>query len=255
MEPAMSEALCDNWDQHWTDFSQVSRNAPATRYRERVCLRLLEIPGSGAGVRLLDIGSGTGGFAEQFCSRFPQASLLGLEMSKTGVDLAAQLVPAAKFIQRDLLAPLPVGEQETTFGASHAVCSEVLEHLDDPLTLLMNAKRYMAPGCKLVVTVPGGKPNRFDLYIGHRRHYAAADLRELLETAGFDVVHATGVGFPFFNLYRLLTRLRGDNLKHDVNGPPSFCVRVAMAVFSVLFRFNLMSSGWQTVAVARLLAR
>jgi len=248
--PHLSEALCDNWDQHWADFSEAAKNAPATRYRERVCLRLLQVRSSGAGVRMLDIGSGTGGFAEQFCSRFPEARLLGLEISKTGVELSARRVPRAEFVQRDLMAA-PPNDQQISFGATHAVCSEVLEHLDDPLTFLLNAKMYMAPNCRLVVTVPGGAPNRFDTYIGHRRHYSPADLQMLLETAGFEVDLATGVGFPFFNLYRVVTTWRGDRLKQDVSGPPSLAVRVGMAIFAVLFRLNLMSSGLQTVAVAR----
>lgn len=246
----MSEALCDNWDQHWADFSEAAKTAPATRYRERVCLRLLKIATPGAGVRMLDIGSGTGGFAELFCARFAEAKLLGLEYSKTGVELSARRVPRAEFVQRDLLAPTS-GQQDFSFAATHAVCSEVLEHLDDPLTLLLNAKMYMAPGCRLIVTVPGGTPNRFDTYIGHRRHYSPADLRELLAKAGFEVELATGVGFPFFNLYRQLTTWRGDRLKRDVAGPPSLALRAGMAIFAFLFRFNRMSSGLQTVAVAR----
>jgi 2-polyprenyl-3-methyl-5-hydroxy-6-metoxy-1,4-benzoquinol methylase len=36
------------------------------------------------------------------------------------------------------------------------VCSEVLEHVDRPRELLANAAAYLAPGCRLVVTVPGG---------------------------------------------------------------------------------------------------
>jgi 2-polyprenyl-3-methyl-5-hydroxy-6-metoxy-1,4-benzoquinol methylase len=247
----MSEALCDNWDQHWADFSEAAKDAPATRYRERVCLRLLQIPAPGSDVRMLDIGSGTGGFAELFCTRFPEARLLGLEISKTGVELSARRVPRAEFVQRDLMAAPPNDRQQVSFNATHAVCSEVLEHLDDPLTFLLNARVYMSPNCRLVVTVPGGTPNSFDTYIGHRRHYSPANLQTLLEAAGFEVDLATGVGFPFFNLYRLLTTWRGHRLKQDVSGPPSLALRAGMAIFAVLFRFNLMSSGWQTVAVAR----
>jgi SAM-dependent methyltransferase len=246
----MSPALCDDWDRHWTDFSAAGDMAPATRYRQQLCIRLLALTAPGEGVRLLDIGSGTGAFAELFCSRFSKARLRGLELSQTGVDLAACRVPHAEFLQRDLIAPSPNCE-DRPFRATHAVCSEVLEHLDDPLTFLRNTKSHMAPDCRLVVTVPGGKPNAFDTYIGHRRHYSAQDLRQLLQTAGFEVELATGVGFPFFNMYRLVTTWRGERLKQDVSGPPSLTVRMGMMIFGFLFRFNLMRWGWQTVAVAR----
>ena len=244
------QALRDDWDQHWTEFSAASEMGPATRYRQRVCLRLLEIKPGGQGVRLLDIGSGPGGFAELFCAQYPFAQYRGLDSSATGIQLASYRVPHAEFEVCDLMEPVREG-QTARFGATHAVCSEVLEHLDDPATFLRNTKAYMAPDCRFVVTVPGGQPNAFDRYIGHRRHYTASELRQLLEGAGFTVELATGTGFPFFNLYRLLTTWRGERLKQDVAGPPSLMVRAGTLLFGALFRCNLMSVGWQTVAVAR----
>lgn len=247
----MTEDLArDDWDKHWADFSEASEKGPATLYRHSSIIRLLDIPGDGQNVRLLDIGSGTGGFAKLFCATFPQAALLGLELSEAGVMMAKARVPGASFEKTDLLQG-PDTDDPIEFNATHAICSEVLEHLDDPVRLLRNARRYMAPGCRLVVTVPGGKPNKFDVFIGHRKHYTGEMLRIELEAAGFDVNVSTGSGFPFFNAYRMLTTMRGDQLKRDVSGKPSWMVRVGSVVFGILFRFNLKSYGWQTVAVCR----
>ena len=161
-----------------------------------MCIRLLNVSGSGSGVRLLDVGSGTGGFAELFCRLYPEAKLRGLEMSRTGTELAAQRVPTAEFEQRDLLETQAPGRSRP-FGATHAVCSEELEHLDNPSTLLRNVIPYLASGCRIVVTVPGGKPNAFDRYIGHRRHYAAADLLQLLEDVASRSNLRVVLVFPF----------------------------------------------------------
>ncbi len=242
--------LHDDWDRHWTDFSATSEICPATRYRQKLCIRLLKIAGNGAGVRLLDIGSGTGGFAAAFLRRFPRAKVRGLELSERGTELARHRVPGAEFEQRNLIEALPPGRHDM-FQATHAVCSEVLEHLEDPAALLRNAMDYFGPDCRLVVTVPGGTPNAFDRHIGHRRHYEAAELRQLLESVGLEVEWAGGVGFPFFNLYRLMVAWRGEQLKQEVAGPPSLSVRAGMAIFEALFHFNLMTAGWQTAAVAR----
>jgi SAM-dependent methyltransferase len=242
-----TELGADDWDQHWSDFSAVSEVAPATRYRYTLALRLLNIGARGQGVRLLDIGSGPGGFAEVFLTRFPQAQLLGLDSSATGVGHAAARVPSARFLQCDLMNP---GAQPP-FGATHAVCAEVLEHLDDPIAFLRNTMRFMAPGCRLVITVPGGKPNAFDRHIGHRRHFNARDLRQLIEAAGFEVELSTGAGFPFFNLYRLMTSWRGMKLVQDVSNADSFAVRAGMLVFGLLFHLNFSRWGWQTIALAR----
>src|SRR5690242_15018676 len=45
-----TQALHDDWDQHWTEFSAASDMGPATRYRQRVCLRLLGIKAGDEGV-------------------------------------------------------------------------------------------------------------------------------------------------------------------------------------------------------------
>jgi trans-aconitate methyltransferase len=241
----------DNWDQHWLDFSVTSESAPATKYRQRLAFRLLDINANDPTVRMLEIGSATGKFAEDFCSRYRQSKFLGIDLSRMGVEMSARRVPSAQFIRRNLLLPSEPG-QVFDFQATHALCSEVLEHVDEPYVLLRNAMAYMGPNCKLVVTVPGGHRNKFDEYIGHRRHYTTDELKKLLENVGFEVERVYAAGFPFFNLYRALTTLRGEKLIREVSGPPSSLVRIGTLVFDVLFRINLLHKwGWQTTAVAR----
>jgi len=65
------------------------------------------------------------------------------------------------------------------------------------------------------------------------------------------VEFATGAGFPFFNLYRLLVVVRGDKLVEEA-AKPSRLLRSASATFRILFRLNMTapSLGWQTLAVA-----
>src|SRR3984957_8156543 len=232
------DQVVDDWDRHWQDFSAAAELSPATSYRRRLAFRLLDIdPGDGS-ARTLEIGSGTGEFASEFRARLPRARYLGLELSRTGVEIASRRVPRAKFVQRDLLqAPRP--EEDVDFRATHALCSDVLEHLDDPRLLLRNAAQYMAPGCKLVVTVPGGWWNAFYGHIGHRRHYNPADLKDLLENSGFDVERTYAAGFPFFNLYRMLVTLRGAGLIEQASHRPSLLLKVAGAVFNALCHLNL----------------
>jgi hypothetical protein len=64
------------------------------------------------------------------------------------------------------------------------------------------------------------------------------------------VESAHGAGFPFFNLYRGVVIARGSKLIGDVAGQTSPAARMAMRGFAELFRWNLKTRGWQTVAVA-----
>lgn len=246
----MTPVQVDDWDQHWQQFGAAAEMGPSPRYRRRLIFEALGVDGADPGVAMLEIGSGTGEFAQEFLGRYPNACFLGLELSATGVRMASQRVPGARFVQQDLLDPAPESER-MPFAATHAVCSEVLEHLEDPGRLLRHAAWWMAPECRLVITVPGGPMNAFYRHIGHRRHYSPKELAALVEGAGFHVEAAYGAGFPFFNLFRMLITARGEKLVGDVSGKPGLVVRVGMALFEVLFRCNVNLWGWQTVVIAR----
>ena len=246
----------DDWEGHWRDYTDAAEHNPAQRYRRQIVSKLLRRLGCSGSARILDIGSGQGDLAVDLHNAFPDSDLVGLELSASGVRISEDKVPRARFIQRDLLQPTgSLGPLDR--WAQYAVCSEVLEHLDDPGLLLRNASEYLAPGCALVVTVPGGPKSAFDLHIGHRRHFTPAALRSLLESCGFKVELATTAGFPFFNLYRLIVILRGRKLISDVgtknHGFATLLARAVMSVFRLLFAVNVTGTGlgWQTVAVAR----
>jgi SAM-dependent methyltransferase len=242
----------DDWDQHWTNYAESASKNPAPAYRRRLIVDLLAA--DGAPSRIVDIGSGSGDLALDLRERFPDAELLGIELSQHGVDMAVSRVTDATFIQRDLLQGDPPPPRFAEW-ATHAVCSEVLEHVDDPVALLRNALPYLAPGCRLIVTVPGGPMSAFDHHLGHRHHYRPSLVRETVEAAGFYVDEAAGAGFPFFNLYRLAVILRGKRLVEEASsegGQPPRLALGLMKTFGFLFRFNLRRTrfGWQVVAVA-----
>lgn len=254
---ASHKSRLDDWDRHWQDYAQSAASNPAQAYRRRLVLRFLASSGNGLPARVLDIGSGTGDLAADIRKAFPAAELLGLDVSAAAVEHAARKVPTGTFLQRDLVSG---SEPEPVYRgwATHAVCSEVLEHVEDPQALLANAQSYLAPGCRLIVTVPGGPISAFDRHIGHRQHFTAQSMGALLEQAGFVVERAARAGFPFFNLYRLIVLLRGERLVDDVaRGAGPRPARLVMKIFGVLFRLNFTSSpwGWQVVAAARVPGR
>src|SRR5262249_54462953 len=136
------------------------------------------------------------------------------ELSERGVAIARTRAPQARFLRRDLLVD---GETDPSVSrwATHAVCSEVLEHVDEPERLLANSAAFLAPDARVIVTVPGGPMSAFDRHIGHRRHFTPAALAGTLGKAGYEVEMVSGAGFPFFNLYRLLVILQGQRLVEE----------------------------------------
>lgn len=250
----------DEWDRHWAVYGEPAEGNPANAYRHRLVMKLIGRPA--AGDTILDIGSGQGELALLLGKAFPGAAVMGIEYSAGGVQRARQAAAlaglAVEFVQRDLLEPATV-DPGLRGRAAYAVCSEVLEHVDDPALLLRNAAQYLAPGSRVVVTVPGGPRSAFDRHIGHRQHFAPSGLRQLLERAGFEVESVARAGFPFFNLYRLAVIARGRRLIADLERAASSddgggtTQSAVLAVFERAFRLNMASSpfGWQMVAVAR----
>jgi len=251
----------DNWDRHWDLYGGAASRNPAQQMRHEIVVRLLGEPSAGEAAhgptaRVLDVGSGQGDLLAKLHHELPEAELLGFEMSRSGVEQSRVKVPAAHFLVVDLFQP-PADAESYAGWATGAVCSEVLEHVDDPAAFLKAARRYLADGGRLVITVPGGPMSAFDRQIGHRTHFTRESIRRVAEEAGFSVERVCLSGFPFFNLYRLVVIARGERLGSDVaSGQHGFSARLAqavMAVFRGLFRFNLMDFplGWQVVAVAR----
>ena len=252
----MTSPTRDDWDRHWQDYSETAEQNPAQNYRRELILSLLGVSGSGEGARIIDIGSGQGDMASAIRASLPAAEILGLELAQSGVEISRRKVPSARFVQRNLLDGGKPSEDQRGW-ATHAVCSEVIEHLDDPGLLLRNARAYMSEGCRLILTAPGGPMSAFDKHIGHRRHWRPSEIEKLLRDAGFTPERVSGCGFPFFNFYRCVVILRGKKLISDVSAAPAgntpLAARAAMAVFHKLIRLHLNSSrwGWQMVAKAR----
>ncbi len=245
----------DDWDAHWRDYATAVQANPAQLYRHDVIARILgEEPRSPA--RILDLGSGQGDFLVRAARVFPTAELAGIELSTFGIEVSQAKVPSARFFRVDVTdaGAIPI---ELLGWATHVVCSEVLEHVDDDAGLIRAARPLMSPGCRIVVTVPGGRMSAFDHHIGHRRHYDPAMITNVLHSAGLRVERAQRAGFPAFNVYRAMVIARGGRLVSDVSEEGSGAAvgrvaKAAMATMRPLFRLNRDSSrfGLQIVAVA-----
>lgn len=252
----------DDWDHHWDVYGEAAEGNPANLYRRGLVLRLLGRPPPGSTV--LDIGSGQGELAIHLATIYPDVNVWGVEYSKAGVHrsraAAAESGLGVHFTQCNLLEPVRPDPDRPP--ATHAVCSEVLEHVDDPVGLMRNARSLMAPGARIVVTVPGGPRSAFDRHIGHHQHFKPANISTVLTGAGFTVDRVLRAGFPFFNLYKLAVVARGRRLITDVQSrapgaAPSRAEAAATRVFDAGFRHNMddFPLGWQMVALARVPSR
>jgi glycosyltransferase involved in cell wall biosynthesis len=151
--------------------------------------RLLELIGDDPrGV--LDIGCGQGELA--FLAKQRGHRVTGIDMNPPQFELD-------EFITADITQGLPLAP-ERQFDT--IVLADVLEHMPDPLRLLSEAKRHLAPGGRILVSLPNAVhwsvravigSGRFDytnqgiLDRGHLRFFTAASAQRLFDDVGLQV--------------------------------------------------------------------
>lgn len=241
------------WDQHWTILAEAARINPAQDLRRRLVRSSLGLRDSGVGAVVVDFGSGIGCQIVDLAKIWPEAKYIGIDRSYEGLRISARRMPSGAYICQDLSFQRLDGELDHGI-ATHGVCTEVLEHVQDPDCVLDNIRKFLAPNGRLVVTVPGGPISAFDRHIGHLRHYTEDSLCQMLQRAGFRRIKVKRHGFPFFDLYRLLIVLLGNRVTQRYQQPPSSTDRVLMLLLRILFLCNSTSGkrGFQLLAVAEM---
>ena len=157
-------------------------------WERRRALLLAEARG---GERVLDLGCGAGRFVAAL--REAGADPVGVEVAEAALERARRNVPGAdlRLLEPGGGLPLAHGEVDLVW------CSEVLEHVPDTVALLTEVRRVLAPGGRLLVTVPDhGLLRRtlialvrheahYDPLGQHVRFYTRRSLAQALEATGF----------------------------------------------------------------------
>jgi len=168
------------------------------------------------GARALDLGCGFG--RHTYALARGGVSVVALDAGRdeiTGVQgMLGAMALEHEFDPTRLLASAIVGDAhhlpfpDATFD--HVICSEVLEHIPDDVTVLRDIVRVLRPGGTLVVTVPRYGPERINWWLseayhsvpgGHIRIYRRRVLRARLRDAGLQVQsshHAHALHSPYW---------------------------------------------------------
>ena len=206
MERAIFDRMAELDSRHWWF---VARRQILSDLIERE----IDLP---AGARILEVGCGTGHNFEML-GRFGQVDALE-------IDDAARALASTRLGRPVGTAPLPAldGIED---GAYHLIALlDVLEHVEQDRESLAGIKRKLAPGGRILVTVPANEWmwSAHDEAHHHHRRYSKAKLRRVVAEAGLKVEtisHFNSLLFPLAAAMRLAGKLTGRK-ESDDNLPP-----------------------------------
>lgn len=137
--------------------------------------------------RVLDLGCGAGHFAAELVAS--GARVVGVDVAQGAIARARPRVAGAEFRLAPEDGPLPVEDG----WADLVWAGEVLEHAVDVVGLLLEVRRTLAPGGRLLATTPAHGPGltatrRLDPFADHLRFFTRRSLRAVLAEAGFSEI-------------------------------------------------------------------
>jgi ubiquinone/menaquinone biosynthesis C-methylase UbiE len=173
-------------------FERIWAAVPEGSAPEQFELRLAFLLANTApGERVLDLGCAEGEFTAALADH--GARPIGVDVAAEPLRRGRQRFPHVQFARAD--PALPFGDGEFTL----VWAGELLEHVQDGLTLLAEVSRVLRPGGRLLVTTPAHRLRRrlvlafsaraferhFEPRADHVRFFTPRSLRALLAAAAF----------------------------------------------------------------------
>ncbi len=194
-DPTFFEQLARIEDQH---FWFRARNQLIFQLTRRI---VSDLP---PGYSVLEVGCGTGNVLRVLRKACPQGIVVGLELWLDGLR-HAQRRSAGLLVQADV-RDLPFRKPFNLVGMF-----DVLEHVDEEQETLASLWSSLAPGGKLLLTVPAHQFlwSYFDEAARHCRRYSVEDICKKLTEAGFCVEFVSQFMASIFPMVWLVRKLRG----------------------------------------------
>ncbi len=224
------------------------RKMAAPRFRVATVLRELEKESPRT---IVDLGCGNGALCEEIHTRFPDAEVAGVDLSAAQITANEKRLPWGRWLVADLGIASPP-KLERTYDA--VVTSEVVEHVDDPVSFLRNARALANRGAMLVLSTQSGKVQETERRVGHLQHFSTEAMKRLLTDAGWRPERVWNAGYPFHDLSKWYANRDPDaSMASFADRPYGPKENAICAALRVAFRFNSARRGAQLFAVARAL--
>jgi 2-polyprenyl-3-methyl-5-hydroxy-6-metoxy-1,4-benzoquinol methylase len=235
------------WNSYWLDVQAIG---PLTYTRFRLMLREIRKNIAAPPRHILDIGCGSGGMLRLLARKYPGADRVGIEPSAA----ARAALPAALSSQVLAGGVLELEGQLPAERADLVVCSEVLEHVQQPGEVLGSLVRLAAPGALLIVTVPAGMRHWSvqDTEAGHLTRFEPDEFQALLKSANLQTLHLYTWGGPVSWMYNHLINALGP--ARAAHSGRSWLGRAVARLITLALRIDDLfvgRRGFQLIAAVR----
>lgn len=225
-DPSYFRKLFKIEDEH---FWFCARNTVISKLVEQIQANLA------SGYRVLEVGCGTGNVLRVLERTCRNGSVIGMDLFSEGLVFARQRTKCS-LVQGDVQMP-PFDVQFDLVGVF-----DVLEHLPNDTEILRNLSSLLAPGGKLILTVPAHMSlwSYFDVASHHCRRYELREMQQKLTEAGYTIDYVTqymAVIFPLMWLGRRVAAIvsrRTNEKERDANNTASNELRIIPGVNSIL---------------------
>jgi 2-polyprenyl-3-methyl-5-hydroxy-6-metoxy-1,4-benzoquinol methylase len=154
----------DDWNEHWKNVNFLAKYNPGQILRHRLVVNTVDDLKIKRGWVLIDFGSGQGDMIKRLSGKFAELKMIGLEYSEFGVEFSKKNNQSAEFLVADLTSPNL--SSSVQLKAKIITCCDVMEHIDNPETVVKNAYAMLNIGGTFIVTLPGGPMSILDKHIG-----------------------------------------------------------------------------------------
>lgn len=143
------------WEKAWLSHTNAGHYPEHERYEERMLLSTGLIDKDTQDCfTVLDVGSGVGIYAIHVARSFPYSEVLGLDISPEQVEISNSISQRLGLGGRARFVAGDAEDFALNQKYDYIMCTELLEHVLDPVKILANIRKHCRRSTKVIVEVP-----------------------------------------------------------------------------------------------------